>query len=115
MYERFTDRARKVMDLANQEAQRFNHDYIGTEHILLGVARVDEGVGAKILLELGAGPEVVRTRVLGLLGGGRGGDYEHALDTFTSAEQLAAVCEGWLREGWEIRSITVQRRRKRTA
>ncbi len=36
MYERFTDRARKVMQLANQEAQRFNHEYIGTEHILLG-------------------------------------------------------------------------------
>ena len=37
MYERFTDRARKVMQLANQEAQRFNHEYIGTEHILLGL------------------------------------------------------------------------------
>ena len=36
MFERFTDRARKVMALANQEAQRFNHEYIGTEHILLG-------------------------------------------------------------------------------
>ncbi|MBT4845673.1 MAG: hypothetical protein HON92_09545, partial [Planctomycetaceae bacterium] len=36
MYERFTDRARKVMQLANQEAQRFNHEYIGTEHVLLG-------------------------------------------------------------------------------
>ena len=39
MYERFTDRARKVMQLANQEAQRFNHEYIGTEHILLGLSR----------------------------------------------------------------------------
>jgi hypothetical protein len=37
MYERFTDRARKVMQLANQEAQRFNHEYIGTEHVLLGL------------------------------------------------------------------------------
>ena len=37
MFERFTDRARKVMALANQEAQRFNHEYIGTEHILLGL------------------------------------------------------------------------------
>src|SRR5204863_442135 len=43
MYERFTDRARKVMQLANQEAQRFNHEYIGTEHILLGL--VKEGFG----------------------------------------------------------------------
>ena len=39
MYERFTDRARKVMQLANQEAQRFNHEYIGTEHILLGLGQ----------------------------------------------------------------------------
>ncbi len=39
MFERFTDRARKVMALANQEAQRFNHEYIGTEHILLGLVK----------------------------------------------------------------------------
>ena len=45
MYERFTDRARKVMQLANQEAQRFNHEYIGTEHILLGL--VKEGIGRR--------------------------------------------------------------------
>ena len=44
MYERFTDRARKVMQLANQEAKRFNHEYIGTEHILLGLVREGEGV-----------------------------------------------------------------------
>ena len=44
MYERFTDRARKVMQLANQEAQRFNHEYIGTEHVLLGL--IKEGSGA---------------------------------------------------------------------
>ena len=37
MFERFTDRARKVMQLANQEAQRFNHEYVGTEHVLLGL------------------------------------------------------------------------------
>ena len=46
MFERFTDRARKVMALANQEAQRFNHEYIGTEHILLGL--VKEGGGAEV-------------------------------------------------------------------
>src|SRR4051794_9695814 len=44
MYERFTDRARKVMQLANQEAQRFNHEYIGTEHILLGLVKEGTGV-----------------------------------------------------------------------
>jgi ATP-binding cassette subfamily B protein len=52
MYERFTDRARKVMQLANQEAQRFNHEYIGTEHILLGLIREGSGVAARALTNL---------------------------------------------------------------
>ncbi len=52
MFERFTDRARKVMALANQEAQRFNHEYIGTEHILLGLVKEASGVGANVLKNL---------------------------------------------------------------
>src|SRR6202000_863288 len=49
MYERFTDRARKVMQLANQEAQRFNHEYVGTEHVLLGLIKEGSGVAAIVL------------------------------------------------------------------
>src|SRR5438876_893005 len=52
MYERFTDRARKVMQLANQEAQRFNHECIGTEHILLGLVKEGCGVAANVLKNL---------------------------------------------------------------
>jgi ATP-dependent Clp protease ATP-binding subunit ClpA len=52
MYERFTDRARKVMQLANQEAQHFKHEYIGTEHILLGLVKEDSGVAANVLKNL---------------------------------------------------------------
>jgi ATP-dependent Clp protease ATP-binding subunit ClpC len=52
MFERLTDRARKAMALANQEAQRFNHEYIGTEHILLGLVREDWGVAAIVLKNL---------------------------------------------------------------
>jgi len=52
MFERFTDRARKVMALANQEAQRFNHEHIGTEHILLGLVKEGSGVGATVLKNL---------------------------------------------------------------
>ena len=52
MYERFTDRARKVMQLANQEAQRFNHEYIGTEHMLLGLVKEGTGVAANVLKNL---------------------------------------------------------------
>ena len=50
MYERFTDRARKIMQLANQEAQRLNHEYIGTEHILLGLVKEGSGVAANAAL-----------------------------------------------------------------
>jgi hypothetical protein len=49
MYERFTDRGRKVMQLANQEAQRFGHDYLGTEHLLLGLVKEGSGVAANVL------------------------------------------------------------------
>ena len=51
-YERFTDRARKIMQLANQEAQRLNHEYIGTEHILLGLIKEGSGVAANVLKNL---------------------------------------------------------------
>jgi ATP-dependent Clp protease ATP-binding subunit ClpC len=52
MYERFTDRARNVIKLANQEARRFNHEYIGTEHILLGLLKEGSGVAAVVLKNL---------------------------------------------------------------
>ncbi len=63
MYERFTDRARKVMALANQEAQRFNHEYIGTEHILLGLVKEGSGVGATVLRNLDIDLRKVRLEV----------------------------------------------------
>ena len=52
MYERFTSHARKVMQLANEEARRFNHEYIGTEHILLGLVKEGSGVAANVLKNL---------------------------------------------------------------
>lgn len=63
MFERFTDRARKVMALANQEAQRFNHEYLGTEHILLGLAKEGNGVGANVLKNLGVDTAKLRLEV----------------------------------------------------
>jgi ATP-dependent Clp protease ATP-binding subunit ClpC len=63
MYERFTDRARKVMQLANQEAQRFNHEFIGTEHILLGLVKEGSGVAAFTLKNLGIDVRKVRLEV----------------------------------------------------
>jgi len=63
MFERFTDRARKVMALANQEAQRFNHEYIGTEHILLGLVKEGSGVGATVLKNLDVDIKKLRIEV----------------------------------------------------
>ena len=63
MFERFTERARKVMALANQEAQRFNHEYIGTEHVLLGLVKEGTGVGANVLKNLGVELHKVRMEV----------------------------------------------------
>ena len=63
MYERFTDRARKVMQLANQEAQRFNHEYIGTEHILLGLVKEGSGVAANVLKNLDVDLRKIRNEV----------------------------------------------------
>jgi len=63
MFERFTDRARKVMALANQEAQRFNHEYIGTEHVLLGLVKEGSGVGATVLKNLDVDIKKLRLEV----------------------------------------------------
>ncbi len=63
MFDRFTDRARKVMSFARQEAERFNHDYIGTEHILLGLVKEGSGVAANVLENLEVDLEKVRLEV----------------------------------------------------
>lgn len=63
MFDRFTERARKVMSLARQEAQRASHDYIGTEHILLGLVAEGSGVAAQVLRRLEVEPRRIRTEV----------------------------------------------------
>ena len=63
MFDRFTDRARKVMGLARQEAQRFNHDYIGTEHILLGLVKEGSGVAANVLKNMNVDLKKIRLEV----------------------------------------------------
>ena len=63
MFNRFTERARKVIILAKEEARRFNHDYIGTEHILLGLIREGEGVAATVLQKLGLSLENIRLEI----------------------------------------------------
>jgi hypothetical protein len=68
MFERFTDRARRVLVLAQEEARLLNHSFIGTEHLLLGLTHEGEGVAARVLESLGVSLEVVRERVKETMG-----------------------------------------------
>ena len=71
MFERFTDRARRVVVLAQEEARSLNHNYIGTEHILLGLLNEGEGIAAKALESLGIGLDSVREEVVKIIGPGQ--------------------------------------------
>ena len=69
-FEKFSERARRVLSLAQEEAQRFNHNYIGTEHVLLGLVRETEGVAARVLSNLGVDLNKVRSAVEFIIGRG---------------------------------------------
>ena len=69
-FDKFTERARRVLTLAQEEAQRFNHNYIGTEHLLLGLVREGDGVAAKVLANLGIELNKVRSAVEFIIGRG---------------------------------------------
>jgi hypothetical protein len=69
-FDKFTERARRVLTLAQEEAQRFNHNYIGTEHLLLGLVREGDGVAAKVLIQLGTELNKVRAQVDTIIGRG---------------------------------------------
>ncbi|TKK86322.1 ATP-dependent Clp protease ATP-binding subunit, partial [Herbidospora galbida] len=77
MFERFTDRARRVVVLAQEEARMLNHNYIGTEHILLGLIHEGEGVAAKALESLGISLEGVRQQVEEIIGQGQSAPSGH--------------------------------------
>ena len=70
MFERFTERARQVVVLAQDEARALGHGYIGTEHLLLGLLREEEGLGARVLQSLGVTVDEVRARVARIVGAG---------------------------------------------
>src|SRR5258708_1756751 len=66
-FDKFTERARKVLSLSQEEAQRFQHHYIGTEHLLLGLVREGEGIAAGVLESMGVNLEKVRTQTIQVL------------------------------------------------
>ena len=77
MFERFTDRARRVVVLATEGARMLNHNYIGTEHILLGLIHEGEGVAAKALESLGISLDAVREQVQEIIGQGQNAPSGH--------------------------------------
>jgi Clp amino terminal domain, pathogenicity island component len=127
----FTPRAKKVLELSLREALGLDHDYIGTEHILLGLLREGEGVAARILLELEVDAEQVRAKLFDLLGGpatiGRGrairrfgrravfealpasGRWEYRVER---ADIINPEQQDWLNtlgaEGWELVAVVPQ-------
>jgi hypothetical protein len=77
MFERFTDRARRVVALSQDEARALDHDYIGTEHLLLGLIREEDGVAARALMSLGVSFEVIESQVVEVVGRGPGQPTGH--------------------------------------
>jgi ATP-dependent Clp protease ATP-binding subunit ClpC len=77
----FTPRAKKVLELSLREALSLGHNYIGTEHVLLGLVRENQGVAARILLDFDADAEKIRNEVIGMMSGvaGRGGTVEQTV------------------------------------
>jgi ATP-dependent Clp protease ATP-binding subunit ClpC len=93
MFERFTDRARRVVILAQEEARMLDHDYVGTEHVLLGLIHEGRGVAAIVLESLAIRPEVVRERVQAVVGRGEQAPSGHIPFTAQAKDLLRLALE----------------------
>ena len=82
-FSNFTPRARRAVSLANHEAHRFNHNFIGSEHLLLGLSAIEEGVAYEALASLGARIEVLRLQVEQIVGHGEGSTQTEGMLPFT--------------------------------
>ena len=103
MFERFTERARQVVVLAQDEARALKHDYIGTEHLLLGLLREEHGAGGRVLEALGVKVEEVRSQVVRIVG--EGDDVPTGQIPFTP--QAKKVLELSLREALSLGSNSI--------
>ena len=88
-----TPRAKKVIEYSMEEARNLNHNYVGTEHILLGLLREQEGVAAQVLMNLGLKLEEVREEVLNLLGHGMEGEGDASAAAAKASASAAASSE----------------------
>jgi ATP-dependent Clp protease ATP-binding subunit ClpA len=116
----FTPRAKKVLELSLKEALSLSHNYIGGEHILLGLVRENEGVASRVLLDFGADAETIRDEVMRMLSGaGRRKSpkeppapkiddlrWEYGVRTLAGpSDSWVRQLSSWRREGWELLSI----------
>src|ERR1700722_4959537 len=99
MFERYTDRARRVLVLAQEEARMLHHNYIGTEHLLLGLIHEHEGVAARALEALGISLEAVRQLVEEIIGQGQVTPSDHIPFTPRANKALALALRESLRLG----------------
>jgi hypothetical protein len=104
MFERFTSRARRVVVLAQEEARLLNHNYIGTEHLLLGLVREGEGVAAQVLDKLGADLPGVRQQVVQLLAGHAGAQEGAEAVEEDLEDELHAAIGGVFAENRDLRA-----------
>jgi ATP-dependent Clp protease ATP-binding subunit ClpC len=102
----FTPRAKKVLELALREALSLKHSYIGPEHILLGLARENDGVAARILLDLGADAETIREQTIAMLGGPAGENRPDPGGVWTSTGPLARRTPSLLL-GWALGTFSL--------
>jgi ATP-dependent Clp protease ATP-binding subunit ClpC len=117
----FTPRAKKVLELSLREALGLGHNYIGTEHILLGLVQENDGMAVRVLRELGADVTSIRDEILRLLSGARGEQpappplrWEYGVRTLEGAtETWPAQLTAWRREGWELLTVVEEGDRRR--
>ena len=109
----FTPAAKETLEQALREALALGHNFIGTEHLLLGLVRVDDTATA-VLRELGVAPEEVHAAAIrAFSSGGQQSPWEHAVDNLPGTVELPAIIEQLEREGWEIVTVQLIRRRLR--
>ena len=106
MFERFTDRARRVVVLAQEEARMLNHNYIGTEHLLLGLIHEGEGIGARALESLGVTLNAVREQVQDIVGPGPQAPNGHIPFTPREEGSRTVHARGYSAEPWLHRHRT---------
>ena len=92
----FTPRAKRVLDLSVREALTLGHNYVGTEHVLLGLVRENDGVASQILLKFGADPETVRNQLIGMLSGQETRPVSGVRDAWPRRFPYRAFVIGWV-------------------